>query len=159
MSEFELKSPAFCSGGAIPEVYAQAGRNISPPLEWRGLPPDAKSLVLLVEDFDAPVGTVTHWAVHGLDPSRRSLEEGVHAIRQAANDMGHARYDGPKPPPGPGHGPHRYRFRLSALDVESLHLPEHATHQDLKKAARTHALAEAQLVGIFETPARGGDHG
>ncbi len=150
MAEFELRSSAFAPGGAISDDYVQAGRNVSPPLSWRAMPANAKSLVLLVEDADAPVGTVTHWAAYDIDPSTGRLEEGVSGLRHAVNDMGHAHYDGPKPPPG--HGPHRYHFRLSALDVESLDLPESSTHQDLKKAARTHALGEAQLIAIFETP-------
>ena len=151
MTGFELQSPAFASGGTIPEAYAQSGRNISPPLSWSGTPPGTKSLVLLVEDSDAPVGTVTHWAAYDIDPSLEKLGEGVRDLRHAKNDMDHAHYDGPKPPPG--HGPHRYRFRLSALDVASLELPENPMNRDLKTAARSHALAEAQLIGIFETPA------
>ena len=157
MADFKLTSPAFGPGGRIPRVYAQAGRNISPPLSWAGVPAQTKSLVLIVEDADAPVGTVTHWAAYDIDPALGRLEEGVPAIRHATNDMAHPRYDGPKPPPG--HGPHHYRFRLSALDVVSLKLPQNPTHQDLKKAARSHALAEAQLIGTFETPASGDEHG
>jgi Raf kinase inhibitor-like YbhB/YbcL family protein len=120
---FSLETPAFESGAPIPQKYTGIGENMAPPLSWRDLPPGTESLVLIVEDHDAPVGTVTHWATYDLDPKIGGLPEGTQEVNiaQAMNDMGHARYDGPKPPKG--HGPHRYHFRLSALNVKSLSLP------------------------------------
>jgi hypothetical protein len=139
---FKLESPAFAANGSIPERHVQKGANVSPALKWSGLPDGAKSLVLIVEDPDAPVGTVTHWAAYDIDPSRSSLPQAASDLTHAANDMGHARYDGPKPPPG--HGPHRYHFRLD--------VPEGCAAVDMKKAARSHVIAETELIGTFETP-------
>jgi len=102
---FMLKSPAFESKDKIPQRYAQAGEDISPPLAWTDVPDGTRSLVLVVEDPDAPVGTVTHWAVFDIDPRSKGLPEGAADIRQGANDMGNARYDGPKPPKGGGPHP------------------------------------------------------
>jgi Raf kinase inhibitor-like YbhB/YbcL family protein len=149
---FRLTSSAFAQNGKIPDDYARDGDNVSPPLAWSGVPRGTRSLVLIVEDPDAPVGTVTHWAACDIDPAAMRLPRGAGKIRQGRNDMGHALYDGPKPPEGDG--PHRYRFRLSALDVESLDLPDWPSHREIKAAARAHAIGETELVGTFETPAR-----
>ena len=146
---FALTSPAFVTNSEIPLVHAQAGENLSPPLAWSGVPRGTKSLVLIVEDPDAPVGTVTHWAAFDIDPDSNELAKGATGLRQGMNDMGNARYDGPKPPPGDG--PHRYHFRLSALDVAKLDLGENPSHREIKKAARGHFVAEVELVGSFET--------
>lgn len=146
---FSLKSAAFHTQGKIPENYAQSGKNISPPLAWSEAPKEAKSLVLIVEDPDAPNGTFTHWAAFDIDPRSGKLQEGAHHVRQAVNDMGHARYDGPKPPKGDG--PHHYHFRLEALDVPHLDVGRDPTYQDIKQAARGHVLAKTELIGVFET--------
>ena len=146
-----LTSSAFRDGQAISETYAQAGNNKSPPLAWRGAPDGTKSFVLVVEDHDAPVGTVTHWIVYDVPADSDGLLEGLDndQVAQGRNDMGHSRYDGPKPPKG--HGPHRYHFRLSALGIASLGLSDKPEPNAVKKAARGHVLAEAELVGTFET--------
>jgi Raf kinase inhibitor-like YbhB/YbcL family protein len=146
-----VSSSAFENGQAIPETFAQAGNNKSPPLAWRGAPEGTKSFVLVVEDHDAPVGTVTHWVAYDIPADSDGLLEGLDSdqIPQGSNDMGHAHYDGPKPPKG--HGSHRYHFRLSALDKASLGLSDKPEPNDVKKAARSHVLAEAELVGTFET--------
>ena len=148
---FHLKSPAFEHDQPIPKAHAQEGANSSPPLVWDDVPEGTKSLVLVVEDHDAPIGTVTHWVVFDIDPGLRELPEGLGAdqARQGLNDMGHANYDGPKPPKG--HGPHRYHFRLAALDVASLDFSGEPASNDVKKAARGHVLAEIELIGTYET--------
>jgi Raf kinase inhibitor-like YbhB/YbcL family protein len=149
---FSLSSAVFADGGSIPKAHVQDGENKSPPLKWQGTPEGTKGLVLVVEDHDAPVGTVSHWVVYDIPPDSDGLLEGLNAgqVPQATNDMGHAGYDGPKPPKG--HGPHRYHFRLAALDTASLGLTENPDPNAVKKAARSHVLAETELVGTFETP-------
>jgi hypothetical protein len=146
-----IGSKAFASGGAIPKTYVQDGDNKSPPLEWQGAPEGTKSFVLVLEDHDAPVGTVTHWVVYDIPADSDGLMEGLEAgvIPQGVNDMGHSTYDGPKPPKG--HGPHRYHFRLAALDTSSLGVSDKPDSNAVKKAARSHVLAEVELIGIFET--------
>lgn len=146
-----LTSPVFQNGQPIPKAYAQEGQNTSPPLAWTGAPDGTKSFVLVVEDHDAPVGTVTHWVVYDLPADANGLLEGLDKVqvRQAANDMGHDHYDGPKPPKG--HGPHRYHFRLAALDTSSLGLSDSPDPSHVKKAARSHVLEEVELIGTYET--------
>jgi Raf kinase inhibitor-like YbhB/YbcL family protein len=146
-----LASSAFSDGGAIPKTYAQAGENKSPPLQWQGAPEGTKSFVLVVEDHDAPAGTVTHWVVYDIPADSDGLLEGqdTEQLPQGTNDMGHSGYDGPKPPKG--HGPHRYHFRLAALDTASLGISDTPDLNSIKKAAPSHVLAETELVGTFET--------
>jgi Raf kinase inhibitor-like YbhB/YbcL family protein len=151
---FALESPAFRPGSQIPPKHARSGENLSPPLSWRDAPAGTKSFVLIVEDPDAPSGTFRHWGLYNIEPGQSRLPEG--AARSAApgfshavNDFGNASYDGPQPPPG--HGPHHYHFRLAALDAEKLPLPAKATVADLLDAARPHVVAEAELVGVFES--------
>jgi Raf kinase inhibitor-like YbhB/YbcL family protein len=146
-----LSSAAFPNGDRIPQTHVQAGKNKSPPLRWQGAPEGTKSFVLVLEDHDAPVGTVTHWVAYDIPADSDGLLEGLNAdqVPQGTNDMGHTGYDGPKPPKG--HGPHRYHFRLAALDTDSLSLSVNPDPNAVKKAARSHVLAETELVGTFET--------
>jgi Raf kinase inhibitor-like YbhB/YbcL family protein len=108
--------------------------------------------MLIVEDPDAPSGTFRHWAVHGINPCQTELREGAGAEepgrRQAINDFGRPRYDGPQPPRG--HGLHHYHFRLAALDVANLEVPEDADVARVWRAAQPHVIEEAELVGTFE---------
>ena len=148
---FSLHSPAFQNGGAIPETYARDGENRSPPLQWSDPPKAAKSFALIVEDPDAPSGTLRHWAVYSLGAEQRRLKEGagrgVHGSGlEGVNDFGRTGYDGPRPPPGPVH---HYHFRLMALDVLNLDLLDGATAEAIEAAARPHVIAETELVGTY----------
>ncbi len=155
-----LSSPAFPDGGTIPERYTRGGENVSPPLKWSGAPDGAKSLVLVVQDPDAPSGTFGHWAVFNIPadldglPDAEDGKPGPGSLRQGKNDFGNAYYDGPEPPRG--HGVHHYHFRLAALDVPSLDVPGQVGVAEIWEEARKHALAEAELVGTYERNGRGG---
>jgi Raf kinase inhibitor-like YbhB/YbcL family protein len=96
---FSLSSGTFANGGSIPKAQVQDGDNKSPPLRWQGAPQGTKSLVLVVEDHDAPVGTVTHWVVYDIPPDSNGLLEGLDAnqVPQGRNDMGHAGTTDPNP--------------------------------------------------------------
>ncbi len=148
---FRLESPAFRHGAVIPEKYARRGRNLSPPLVWKDAPEGTRSFVLIVEDPDAPSGTFRHWAVFDIDPTSSALPEGkaVERAHSGVNDFGNQHYDGPQPPVG--HGVHHYHFRLAALDTATLDVSPRARVSDVWKAAKPHILAEAELVGTFET--------
>ncbi|HTY69364.1 MAG TPA: YbhB/YbcL family Raf kinase inhibitor-like protein [Alphaproteobacteria bacterium] len=151
---FSIISPAFESGGRIPPKYTRDGENLSPPLQWRDVPKDTRSLALVIEDPDAPSGTFRHWAVYNIKPTQTALREGLSSTKAdhlgyGVNDFGYPRYDGPQPPKG--HGPHHYHFRLIALDVPSLDLPPTANAEDVLNAARSHRLDETELVGIFQS--------
>ena len=150
-----VASPAFADGQRIPERYSRDGGNISPPLEWHDAPRNTRSFALVVADPDAPKGTFGHWAVYNVPPAYQGLGEDSGSPKpgaslvMAVNDFGNRAYDGPQPPHG--HGIHRYRFRLLALDVPELTLPERATVEDVLSAAQPHVIAEAQTVGTFQS--------
>jgi Raf kinase inhibitor-like YbhB/YbcL family protein len=141
----QLTSSAFQEGGAIPKKYTCDGQNISPQLDWSGLPAQAKSLVLVVDDPDAPGGTFVHWVLYGLPADLKSLPEGASTGVQGVNDFRKNGYGGPCPPKG---NPHRYYFKLYALDMD-LSLKPGASKADVEKAVRGHILAQGQLMGKY----------
>lgn len=148
-----LTSPAFADGERLPDKYARSTRNISPPLEWSGIPEGTRSLVLVLADPDAPRGTFHHWAIYNIPPDRTELPESAetgperNTLRAGLNDFGNAYYDGPEPPEGDP--PHHYHFRLGALDVPSLSLPARVGAQKIWAEARKHLIEEAELVGTY----------
>ena len=149
-----LMSPAFADGDSLPEKYVRRGDNVMPPLIWTGVPEDARSLALLIEDPDAPRGTFRHCAAFNIPAGWSGLPERADSLsvgkpRFATNDFGNARYDGPEPPAG--HGVHHYHFRVAALNVAHLSIP-HTTDADaMWQAVQKHVIAEAELTGVFET--------
>jgi Raf kinase inhibitor-like YbhB/YbcL family protein len=149
----QLTSTAFTEGGAIPATYTCDGKNVSPPLQWSGVPAGAKSLALIADDPDAPAGTWVHWVLYDLPATAAELSEDVPksqyvpaGAKQGLNDFRHLGYGGPCPPPGK---PHRYFFKLYALDT-TLDLKPGATKQDVERAIDKHVLAQAQLMGTYK---------
>src|SRR6516164_7719219 len=117
----QVSSSAVTEGTPIPKKYTADGADVSPPLQWQGTPPTAKSFALICDDPDAPRGTWVHWVLFNLPAEQRQLEEatpGVEVLASGAkhgkNDFGKIGYGGPAPPPGK---PHRYFFKLYALDT------------------------------------------
>lgn len=147
MTELTLTSSAFDDGGSIPGRHSCDGEDLSPPLTWSEPPQGTVSLVLLVDDPDAPGGTFTHWLAWGLPAGEGGLAEGEGAPVEGENGFGTRGYRGPCPPRG--HGPHRYFFRLYAVDSE-LALEAGAGRHELERAIGTGALAVAELVGTYE---------
>ena len=147
MPDFGLESSAFGHGQAVPARHTCEGQDLSPPLRWAGVPAEARSLALVVDDPDAPRGVFTHWLAWGIDPSAGGLGEGEPAPSEGRNDFGTTGYRGPCPPPG--HGRHRYVFRLYALDRE-LELGSGAGKADLERAIEGRVLATAELIGTYE---------
>ena len=152
-----ITSSAFRPGQPIPGKYTCEGEDVSPPLQWSDLPAGAKSLSLISDDPDAPVGTWVHWVVYELPLTTRELTEKVSTsqilpdgAKQGRNDFKRVGYGGPCPPPGK---PHRYYFKLYALDTD-LGLKPGATKQDLLRAMEGHILAEAQLMGTYQRTMR-----
>jgi Raf kinase inhibitor-like YbhB/YbcL family protein len=150
----DLASTAFENGQTLPRTYVHGGDNQSPPLHWWDAPERTRSFMVVCEDPDAPKGTFRHWAYFDIPDTYEALPEGAGRVgqptgRQAVNDFGYPRYDGPEPPIG--HGPHRYVFRLYALDVSRLEAAPHsATVLEAIEAARPHILAEAEITGVYE---------
>ena len=143
----ELSSEAFVTGQPIPRRHSCEGEDLSPPLQWGGVPPGAVSLALIVDDPDAPVGTFTHWLAWGISPDAGGLAEGQPAPSEGRNDCGQAGYRGPCPPRG--HGSHRYFFRLHALESEPA-LPSGASRNELERAIAGRVVAVAELVGTYQ---------
>jgi Raf kinase inhibitor-like YbhB/YbcL family protein len=154
----QLESPAFAATTSIPAVHTCDGSDVSPALAWTGVPADARSLVLIVDDPDAPdpaapQRTWVHWVLYNLPVAAKALPEGVRAAqlpagtREGRNDWQRPGYGGPCPPVGR----HRYFHKLYALDVElpDLHQPDKAA---LLKAMEGHVLAQAELVGTYQRP-------
>jgi hypothetical protein len=149
----KVTSSAFQEGGAIPVQYACTGENASPPLAWAGVPAEAKTLALVLDDPDVPVTPFVHWVVYNLPAATVELPTGVPKQadlagggRQGRNGLLKIGYTGPCPPPGPAH---RYYFKLYALNT-TLDLPAGATKQDLMKAMYGHIIDEGQLMGRFK---------
>lgn len=149
-----ITSSAFAEGGTIPALYTCEGRDLSPPLAWSGVPADARSLVLIVDDPDAPDPaaprmTWVHWLLYNLPVDVGGLAEAVRALPagtlEGTNDWRRAGYGGPCPPIGR----HRYVHKLYALDVVLPDL-QGPTKRRLEQAMQGHILAEAQLVGTYQ---------
>ena len=144
-----ISSLAFRDGEHIPQQYSRYGDDKSPPLRIEGVPVNTASLVLIVDDPDAPRGTFTHWVVFDLDPKTVEIDED-HApenARQGANDWAETQYGGPRPPSGE----HRYFFRLYALDTK-LNLPRGSDRERIENAMDGHVIAEAELMGRYAAP-------
>jgi len=146
-----LTSTAFVDGGEIPRVFTCDSSDISPALMWSGIPDDAQSMALIVDDPDAPDQTWVHWVVYGIRTADSALTEGTPAVpelpngaRQGLNDFGKYGYGGPCPP----NGVHRYFFKLYALDIVP-NLPDKATKQQLLDAMEGHILAQSQIIGTY----------
>jgi Raf kinase inhibitor-like YbhB/YbcL family protein len=147
VGEFALTSEAFPYRGEIPRRHTCEGDDVSPALSWSDPPPGTRTLALIVDDPDAPIGTFTHWLAWNIDPAAVGLAEGESAPVEGHNDFGSGGWSGPCPPRG--HGAHRYFFRLHALDAE-LELGFRAGRDELERALEGHVLATAELMGTFE---------
>jgi Raf kinase inhibitor-like YbhB/YbcL family protein len=148
----ELTSTAFKEGADIPKQHTGDGADLSPPLQWSGVPQGTKSYALICDDPDAPRGTWVHWVLFNLPAETHELGLGQPAVaqlpsgeKQGKNDFGKPGYGGPAPPRGK---PHRYFFKLYALDTH-LDLKEGATKQQVEQAMKGHILAQGQLMGKY----------
>ncbi|UCD88344.1 MAG: YbhB/YbcL family Raf kinase inhibitor-like protein [Desulfobacterales bacterium] len=152
----KVTSRAFSHNGEIPLRYTCDGEDISPPLEWSGLPEGTKSVVLIVDDPDAPDPaapkmTWVHWVLYNIPPDAPGLPEAVQSqdlpagTKEGLNDWKRTGYGGPCPPIGR----HRYFHKLYALDVVLPDLGK-PTKQELEKAMGEHILAKAEIVGTYQ---------
>lgn len=142
----KLTSLAFVNNGAIPSEYTCDGNDLSPELIISDVPSSAKSLVLISDDPDAPVGTWDHWVVFNMSPSKKEIPKGTEPKGTAGkNSWGRTGYGGPCPPSGT----HRYFFKLYALDT-MLNLPQGATKKELEMAMHGHIITQTQLVGLYK---------
>lgn len=143
IQSIKVFSSAFASNGSIPGKYTCNGQNINPPLEFGGIPEEAESLVLIVDDPDAPTKTFTHWIVWNIEPVAKIEEDSIPGV-EGLNDFKEIGYGGPCPPSGT----HRYFFRVYALD-KNLDLKAGAGRKDLEKEMIGHIIAEGELMGKY----------
>ncbi|MFZ3231845.1 MAG: YbhB/YbcL family Raf kinase inhibitor-like protein [Pseudobdellovibrio sp.] len=151
---FTLKSKAFANQHEIPKQYTCEGRDISPQLEWSGVPEGTKSLVLIVEDPDAPDPKApkmifTHWIVYNIPLSQNYLADGAEnlssEVRFGLNDWKRSTWGGPCPPIGK----HRYFYKLYAVDT-ILNFFTVPTKKQIEEAMNNHILGKSELVGLYE---------
>jgi hypothetical protein len=153
---FSITSTSFQHNGAIPSRHTCDGLNISPPLNWSGIPANTKSLVLIIDDPDAPdpnapKTTWVHWVLYNIPPDTHGLPEGIAATAlppgtlQGKNDWQKVGYGGPCPPTGN----HRYFHKLIALDIvlPDLRLP---TKAGLEAMMQGYTIGRAELVGRYQ---------
>ena len=141
----KITSPAFNHNENIPSKFTCDGENISPPLTFSEIPENTKTLALIMDDPDAPVGTFVHWVIWNIPSSTTEIQESENInYPQGSNDFGKQNYGGPCPPSGT----HRYFFKLYAIDTE-LNLQQGATKQDLLEAMEGHIIEKAELIGKY----------
>ena len=147
----EITSSAFSEGGMIPKLYTCDGADVSPDLSFSGIPEESKSLALICDDPDAPVGTWVHWVLFNIPATESGIPAEIdpdatlpNGAKHGTNDFRKLGYGGPCPPGGT----HRYYFKLYALDG-SLNLESGATKAQVEEAMKGHILAEAQLMGKY----------
>jgi Raf kinase inhibitor-like YbhB/YbcL family protein len=164
---FTLSSTAFRPSGEIPVQYTCHGANVSPPLQWSGVPQGAQGLALLAHDPDSVPPGFVHWVIYNIPTTARGLSQAVPSEAtlsdgslQGSNDfasfaagtfpggapINQLGYDGPCPP-----ARHSYVFTLYALDT-SLDLPSGATRDQVMEAMEGHILAQAELTGVYTPP-------
>ena len=143
IQHIKVFSSAFVSNGSIPGKYTCDGENVNPPLEFEGIPEEAESLVLIMDDPDAPMKTFTHWIVWNIEPVAKIEEDTIPGV-EGINDFRKIGYGGPCP----SSGTHRYFFRVYALDRQ-LELKAGTGRKDLENEMIGHIIAEGELMGKY----------
>ena len=143
-ADLTLSSPQFEHEQSIPAKYTCQGEDVNPPLAIEGIPEGTKSLVMIMDDPDAPAGTWDHWVVWNISPTSSISEDSVPG-EEGMNSWGKSGYGGPCPPSGT----HRYFFKLYALDVE-LELPSTADKRTVEAAMEGHVISQTILIGLYQ---------
>ena len=149
--EFEVRSPAFGHGGTIPRRHTCDGDNISPPLMFSDIPEETKTLAIILNDPDVPLGAYTHWLIWGIPGSTGSLDadqnnDPLEGVIQGTNSAETIGYTGPCPPPVDGN--HHYTFKVYAID-KALDLKEGASKNQLTSAMKGHIVGVGELMGLY----------
>lgn len=144
----QITSTNFDQNEPLPEKYSAYGENINPLLTFSEIPDNTASLLLIVDDPDAPNGLFTHWIVYNMSPATLQIIEGEIPLSgiEGVNDTGKKGYFGPKPPSGT----HRYFFRLFALDI-SLEFPDiiEVNREEIDQAIDGHVIEKTELIGTY----------
>lgn len=144
VEKMKLSSPEFKNNEFIPTKFSCLGADINPVLIIDSVPRGTKSLALIVDDPDAPVGTWVHWVLFNIPPIPK-IEENSIPGEEAMNSFGREDYGGPCPPSGV----HRYFFKLYALDIE-FEPGQIKNKASLEEAMKSHILDSAELIGLFK---------
>jgi Raf kinase inhibitor-like YbhB/YbcL family protein len=145
----EVSSPSFEPGATIPERHTGEGQDVSPPVQWGGLPQRTREIAIVCDDPDAPTQKpFVHWVVYKIPADRKGLPEGsTEGALEGINDFRGRGYGGCMPPRG--HGVHHYHFKVYALDTE-LDAPAGLSKDELLVAMKGHILDEGELVGTYK---------
>lgn len=143
MEQLTVTSPSFENGSMIPVMYTCDSENINPALQVSDVPADVASLLLIMDDPDAPSGTFTHWVVWNIHPVEMIEEDSIPGV-EGVNGVGKASYTGPCPPSGT----HRYFFKFYALDTE-LDLADGSERDKVEDAMDGHVMAYGELIGLY----------
>jgi Raf kinase inhibitor-like YbhB/YbcL family protein len=145
-AKMKITSSAFQESGNIPSQFTCDGADVNPALHFEGAPAAGKSLLLIVDDPDAPVGLFTHWLVWNIDPKISEIAENSApgGAIQGTNDFPKKGYGGPCPPSGT----HRYYFKIFALD-QTLDLKPGAKRAEVEAAMRGHVIGQGELMGRY----------
>ncbi len=145
-NNMKITCPFIANQKQIPKLYTCDGSNINPPLNFNEVPPETKSLVLIMDDPDAPGGTWVHWVIFDMNHSVRFIDQNKKPPSgvEGMTSFGKPGYGGPCPPSGT----HRYFFRLIALDT-ILNLPQSADINQVEDKMQGHVLQRAELVGLY----------
>ncbi|MEZ5122143.1 MAG: YbhB/YbcL family Raf kinase inhibitor-like protein [Solirubrobacterales bacterium] len=149
VQDLKLRAAAFDAHAPIPARHTGDGEDVSPALEWTGVPAGTKAFAVVVHDPDAPlVDGFTHWVAYGIAGDATGLPEGGgDAVVHGQNSFGEQRYNGPAPPSG--HGPHHYYFWVYALDAD-LDLDPGLTRRQLLGRIEDHVIEQARVIGTYE---------
>ena len=157
MVDITIWSDSFNAGDRIPKKYTCDGADMSPPLSWIGIPGGTRSIAIIMEDPDAPMGIFTHWVIYNIPNNIRRLPEGLPKVPtllpvlfgggadQGINSFGYTGYGGPCPPPGK---PHRYIFQIYALNM-MLQLGGGEHKKVVEEAISGHIISMGELIGIY----------
>lgn len=144
MHELKVTSQAFKHNEQVPAKYTCDSENISPPLKIENIPKNVRSLVIIVDDPDAPLKIWVHWVVWNILPNIETIGENTAPGIEGINDYKRNIYRGPCPP----FGTHRYFFKIYALDT-MLDIPKTSTKADVEKAMQNHIIAKGELMGLY----------
>jgi Raf kinase inhibitor-like YbhB/YbcL family protein len=142
----KIASTGIDAKGNILADYTADGKNINPPVTFSEIPDGVQSLILMMDDSDAPEGRFIHWLLYDMPASTLQIVEGENpaGAKVGTNDFGQQGYGGPKPPSGT----HHYHIRLIALDT-MLDLPDGATHEEVEQAMDGHVIGFRELIGTY----------
>jgi Raf kinase inhibitor-like YbhB/YbcL family protein len=148
VADLRVSSPDFKGHGRIPERHTSDGEDVSPTLEWSGVPEGTKAFAIVVHDPDAPlVDGFTHWVAYNIPGDATGLPEGASDHVAGTNSLGNAAYNGPAPPLG--HGVHHYYFWVYALD-DDLYLEPGLDRRALLDRIEDHVIEQARMIGTYE---------